>query len=257
MRTTRGADGRRATSDHGEGEGDQWLLIHKRDDARSPAGTPRTIPQSVKTGRTNDDVKAQRDAVWISQAPAAQAEIDLSRAVVQPMPDFIEPMLATLTDEPFSDPDWLFEIKWDGYRIEAVVDGRHGPAVDAQRQGRRDVLPGLPHAGDLDRCASRRSSTARSWRWTRTGGPTSACSRSGSASACRRAKAPSRAARLPGLRPALSRRPVAPPGPARGPQAAAAERARRAAKGALCDPRRRRRHRVLRGAAAERSTSRA
>jgi bifunctional non-homologous end joining protein LigD len=39
------------------------------------------------------------------------------------MPDFIEPMLATLVAAPFDDPDWLFEIKWDGFRAEAVVDG--------------------------------------------------------------------------------------------------------------------------------------
>ena len=38
------------------------------------------------------------------------------------MPSFIPPMLATLASKPFRDPDWLFEIKWDGYRIEAVVD---------------------------------------------------------------------------------------------------------------------------------------
>src|SRR5262249_38155701 len=37
------------------------------------------------------------------------------------MPAFIDPMKATLTDHAFSDPDWLFEVKWDGYRIEAVV----------------------------------------------------------------------------------------------------------------------------------------
>ncbi len=37
------------------------------------------FPASVKTGRTNDDVKAERDAVWVSRAPAAQAEIDLAR----------------------------------------------------------------------------------------------------------------------------------------------------------------------------------
>ena len=30
-------------------------------------------------------------------------------------------MMATLADRPFSDPDWLFELKLDGYRIEAVV----------------------------------------------------------------------------------------------------------------------------------------
>jgi bifunctional non-homologous end joining protein LigD len=37
------------------------------------------------------------------------------------MPDFVEPMLATLFSAPFDDPGWLFEIKWDGFRVEAVV----------------------------------------------------------------------------------------------------------------------------------------
>jgi bifunctional non-homologous end joining protein LigD len=31
-------------------------------------------------------------------------------------------MLATLVDKPFDDPDWLFEIKWDGYRAISEVD---------------------------------------------------------------------------------------------------------------------------------------
>ncbi len=39
------------------------------------------------------------------------------------MPTFIPPMLATLVAAPFDDPDWSFEIKWDGFRVEAVVDG--------------------------------------------------------------------------------------------------------------------------------------
>lgn len=38
------------------------------------------------------------------------------------MPRVIHPMLATLVDEPFSSDDWLFEIKWDGYRAVAFVD---------------------------------------------------------------------------------------------------------------------------------------
>jgi bifunctional non-homologous end joining protein LigD len=38
-------------------------------------------------------------------------------------PGFIAPMLATLVSAPFDDPDWLFEVKWDGFRVEAVVDG--------------------------------------------------------------------------------------------------------------------------------------
>ncbi|HEY8264561.1 MAG TPA: non-homologous end-joining DNA ligase [Methyloceanibacter sp.] len=33
----------------------------------------------------------------------------------------IRPMLATLTDKPFDNPDWIFETKWDGFRAVAVV----------------------------------------------------------------------------------------------------------------------------------------
>jgi len=41
------------------------------------------------------------------------------------MPRAITPMLATLVDAPFDDPQWLFEIKWDGYRAVAYLeDGR-------------------------------------------------------------------------------------------------------------------------------------
>ncbi len=39
------------------------------------------------------------------------------------MPTGIIPMLATLTDEPFDDKDWLYEIKYDGYRAVAYLDG--------------------------------------------------------------------------------------------------------------------------------------
>jgi bifunctional non-homologous end joining protein LigD len=39
------------------------------------------------------------------------------------MPTFVPPMLATLVAAPFNDPDWQFEIKWDGFRVETVVDG--------------------------------------------------------------------------------------------------------------------------------------
>ena len=35
----------------------------------------------------------------------------------------LRPMLATLTDQLFDDPDWLFETKWDGFRVVALVKG--------------------------------------------------------------------------------------------------------------------------------------
>src|SRR5690606_19834873 len=37
---------------------------------------------------------------------------------------YVKPMLATLADAPFDDPDWIFEIKWDGYRAIAETGGK-------------------------------------------------------------------------------------------------------------------------------------
>src|SRR6516225_956913 len=37
----------------------------------------------------------------------------------------LRPMLATLTDKPFHDPDWVFETKWDGFRAIAVARPGH------------------------------------------------------------------------------------------------------------------------------------
>lgn len=45
----------------------------------------------------------------------------------------LRPMLATLTDKPFDDPDWVFETKWDGFRVIAVVE--RGKATLSSRNG--------------------------------------------------------------------------------------------------------------------------
>src|SRR4051794_35516474 len=51
-------------------------------------------------------------------------------------PTFIPPMLATLIAAPFDDPEWLFEVKWDGFRVEAVVDGA---SVQLWTRGEQDA----------------------------------------------------------------------------------------------------------------------
>jgi bifunctional non-homologous end joining protein LigD len=52
------------------------------------------------------------------------------------MPAFIPPMLATLVAAPFDDADWQFEVKWDGFRVETVVDG---DAVRLWTRGQQDA----------------------------------------------------------------------------------------------------------------------
>ena len=38
---------------------------------------------------------------------------------------FIKPMLATATKKVFNDPDWVYELKWDGYRVLShIIDGK-------------------------------------------------------------------------------------------------------------------------------------
>ena len=72
-------------------------------------------------------------------------------------PTFIPPMLATLVAAPFDDPDWLFEVKWDGFRVEAVVDGEN---VALWTRGEQDAAryfgPFLDPATWLDAARRRR-----------------------------------------------------------------------------------------------------
>ena len=43
------------------------------------------------------------------------------------LPSFIPPMMAKIAEEPFDSPDWIFEVKLDGYRGIAVFDAASKP----------------------------------------------------------------------------------------------------------------------------------
>jgi bifunctional non-homologous end joining protein LigD len=106
-------------------EREQWLLLHKRDEAAVAGWDAEDHPTSVKTSRTNDEVAAGAKPRFEAPPPGLESAPDLSAAQPAPMPDFIPPMLATQVEGAFDDPGWLFEVKWDGYRVEAVVrDGK-------------------------------------------------------------------------------------------------------------------------------------
>lgn len=50
------------------------------------------------------------------------------------LPRRLQPMLATLTDSPFDDPNWVFEDKFDGFRIVAEI--RRGRVALYSRNGK-------------------------------------------------------------------------------------------------------------------------
>src|SRR5262252_702125 len=63
-----------------------------------------------------------------------------------PMPTIIQPMLATLVDDPFNDPDWIFETKWDGFRSLCFV--RNGKARFVSRN-QIEMTPQYPELADV------------------------------------------------------------------------------------------------------------
>jgi len=131
----------------------QWLLIRKRDDDAVAGWDAEDLTTSVKTGRTNDEVAAGAEPRAAAAPPAVEPEPDLSAARPAPLPDFVKPMLATLTEGAFDDPDWLYEIKWDGYRVEAVV---HPKGVRLWTRNRIDAATYFPDlAGPADWIAAR------------------------------------------------------------------------------------------------------
>ena len=56
------------------------------------------------------------------------------------VPKPLQPMLATLIDAPFDDPEWVFESEWDGFRLVASIENRQRHALFAQWLDRQRQL---------------------------------------------------------------------------------------------------------------------
>ncbi len=62
------------------------------------------------------------------------------------MPSAVNPMLATSIEKPFDSDDWLYEIKWDGYRSVAFIEGGKLRLVSRNHNEMTSLYPEL---GDL------------------------------------------------------------------------------------------------------------
>ena len=108
-----------------------WLLLKKKD-RYAATGEILAKNRSVLSGKTLEDLtetnpkKSSRedkiDQIRLREATEGE---ELKDAPVAPMPHHVKPMLATLIKEPFDREDWIFEVKWDGYRaIAEIQDGK-------------------------------------------------------------------------------------------------------------------------------------
>jgi len=105
----------------GGATGKEWLLIKKAD----AHATRDPIPHadvSVLSGRTLDELQGgaprlAKLARAIERSGARTGRVDAAR---------VRPMLAERAAAPFSAPGWLFEVKYDGYRMLASAGASGG-----------------------------------------------------------------------------------------------------------------------------------
>src|SRR5207245_7143554 len=100
-------------------KGNEWLMIKHKDAAEDSSWNIDEHDGSALTGRTLEEIKEELPP---KRRPTLIQASELQGARKAAMPSRLEPMLATLADRPFSDPNWLFEIKWDGVRAQARIE---------------------------------------------------------------------------------------------------------------------------------------
>lgn len=113
----------------------EWLLIKERDQYVVPAGT--YPPESVLSGLTVEQLSQASQLVAPLREELARRKVpqrDLHAADV-------ELMLAETRDEPFSDPNWIYELKLDGWRILAE---RTGQDVVLRSRNGKDLVVSFP-----------------------------------------------------------------------------------------------------------------
>jgi bifunctional non-homologous end joining protein LigD len=108
-------------------DGKSWLLLKKKDvhatkgdilkENRSVV-SHKTLEQMFEAGERKSFKQHKVNQIRIHEAMESE---DLGNAPVKPMARGIKPMLATVIKEPFDDPAWIFEVKWDGYRALAEI----------------------------------------------------------------------------------------------------------------------------------------
>jgi bifunctional non-homologous end joining protein LigD len=133
-----------------------WLAesIAKAEKKRLTAEIAEDKSAKGSRAKSSDGLQAARKKAGFSESLGISAVKslspsalkDLTGAVKRAMPSAIQPMLASVVEKPFDDPDWLFEIKWDGYRAIAFIDNG---GVRLVSRNQNDLTPRYPELREL------------------------------------------------------------------------------------------------------------
>ena len=138
-----------------EGDKTQWLLL--KSDADVKPISKKRDDQSIKTGRTMKQIASDRDAEWESNRPndkrsaqgglrerirkavsrragkgqkkagasakTGKGAIELPDSLPAAKPRFIAAMKPKLVESPPATGEWIYELKFDGFRTLAVKEG--------------------------------------------------------------------------------------------------------------------------------------
>jgi bifunctional non-homologous end joining protein LigD len=150
----------------GEGEQEnQWLLMKSSDGLESEEDLTISRPESVLTGRTNDDLEIRNSEDEnkrnrrLKNSSIAKAKLSVKDTIKRQsngspnadvnnfttinhhqqqkeFPTKVKPMLATLVNKPFNSKFWVFEVKWDGVRSILFLHKKKGILELQSRNGR-------------------------------------------------------------------------------------------------------------------------
>ena len=105
-----------------------WLLIKEKDEYVRPSGEYSVVdemPESVAELEMPDSRTDDRPASNVAAAAKKKVSDLPGNAIKTALPLTLQPQLATLVDGPPSDPiAWMYEIKFDGYRILTRIEGK-------------------------------------------------------------------------------------------------------------------------------------
>lgn len=120
-------------------DGKSWLLLKKKDVYASKDDiliknhsvvSGKTLEEISGTGAQKSFMQKKIDQIRVREAMEMD---DLKDAPLKPMPHAVKPMLASQVKKSFDHPDWIYEVKWDGYR--AIAEVRDGTVSLYSRNG--------------------------------------------------------------------------------------------------------------------------